>query len=658
MVGTKHIKITVIKAAVAAFIFCMAACNSYAQLGSYKASDKATDCYKKAFGYALAKDYKKALIYCEKAKKEDPKYPEPYVLTADIYRISNQEDLQKKEYLDLMKMDSQNTSATLNLASMSFNKGEYFEATKLYKNLLCFPTTTVKQKTFVEDRIEKLKFPIYLMNHPVPFTPINMGDAVNTKYNEFPPSFTVDEETMYFTRWKPLTENQKEKEKLKMNTGQFNEDILFSIKKDGKWQPAMDVPKVNTEMNEGALSVSPDGSFLIFTACNREDGFGSCDLYISVNHDGKWDSPQNMGAPINTNNFESQPRISYDGKTIYFVSNRPGGKGGMDLWSTTRDEDWNFSQPVNLGGKINTAGNEQSPYIHTDNQTLYFSSNGLPGMGAADIFIARKNADGNWDSAVNIGYPINTYTEETGLVVDRKGEFAYYTSGSGPNHIGGNDLYYFTLPKTARPSPVTYLKGKVFDAETKKNLAAVLEIADLSTGKTLIKYTTGNSGSFLIALPEGKDYLLNVKAKGYLFYSDNIPLKNYVQIEPYIHDVPLQPLKAGVKITLKNIFFKTDSYELENASALELNRMIDFLKTNPQIKIEISGHTDNTGQQDHNKTLSENRAKSVYDYLLNTGKIPTTRMKFTGYGDAQPIAENTTEKGKAENRRTELKIIE
>jgi outer membrane protein OmpA-like peptidoglycan-associated protein len=432
---------------------------------------------------------------------------------------------------------------------------------------------------------------------------------------------------------------------------------MSSRKLGANWEAAKEIPgEINTDDNEGAMTISPDGSYMVFTGCERRDGLGSCDLYISFFMNGQWTKPVNMHDPINTRFKETQPSISYDGRTLYFASNRPGTLGGLDLWMSTRDDNWNFGKPVNLGSVVNTKDDDQSPFIHTDNQTLYFCSRGHLGMGRNDIFVARKNAKGEWDSAVNIGYPINTVEDEPGLIVDRQGEYAYISS-SNKNSVGGLDIFYFKLPKEAKPQPVTYLKGKVFDVYTKNTLASTFELVDLETGTTVNKSTTGKDGQFLVTLPGGKNYMLNVSSKGYLFYSQNLSLKNYTKTEPYVQDIGLNPIKAGEKITLNNIFFKTNSFELESQSKSELNKLVSFLKENNTVRIEISGHTDNQGTPEKNKTLSQNRAKAVNDYLVKEG-ILAARLIWKGYGETQPVAKNDTETGRAQNRRTEIKVIE
>jgi len=277
-------------------------------------------------------------------------------------------------------------------------------------------------------------------------------------------------------------------------------------------------------------------------------------------------------------------------------------------------------------------------------------------MGDFDLFVSRLDSNGNWSKPKNLGYPINTYRDEVGLIVNARGDIAYYASDIHPST--GKDIYCFTLYEDARPHEVSYMKGRVFDENTRDRLKARFELYDLNDG-TLISQSFSDpvTGEFLLCIPTNKNYMLNVEHKGYLFYSDNFELEGIYHLEkPFLKDVPLKRVKTGEKTVLKNIFFETDSYLLKPESVFELDKLIRFLKTNSDLSIEISGHTDNIGTREYNQTLSENRAKSVVEYLISKG-ISADRLVYKGYGFDQPIDENDTEAGRANNRRTELKII-
>ena len=358
---------------------------------------------------------------------------------------------------------------------------------------------------------------------------------------------------------------------------------------------------------------------MVFTGCNRKDGLGRCDLYLSRREGDRWTIPVNMDAPVNTKFTETQPALSADGKTLYFASDRPGGRGAVDLWVSHMEDNGKWTNPVNLGDTVNSRGNEMSPFIHPDGHTLYLASDGHYGLGGYDLFICRKDSNGRWSKPDNLGYPINTNRDEFGLIVNPSGNRAYFASDIGNN--SGRDIYYFDLPETVRPDQVSFMKGVVFDKETQRRLRADFELIDLST-RSLANQSQSDSitGEFIVCIPVDRNYLLNVSKKGYLFYSENFSIRGiFLSDKPFLKDIPLNPVRVGEVVVLKNIFYETDSYALKDESVVELNRLVRFLSENPRIKIEISGHTDNVGTPDYNLRLSDNRSKAVADYLIRAG---------------------------------------
>ncbi len=427
------------------------------------------------------------------------------------------------------------------------------------------------------------------------------------------------------------------------------------LKSDGKWQTATPLTQINSEFNEGALSLSQDGKVLFFTGCNRPDGLGRCDIYVTQKRGDTWSSPYDISPPVNTPGWESQPSISADGRTLYFVSNRKGGYGGYDIWKSKLTEK-GWSEPENLGPNINTSFDEQSPFIHPDDSTLYFCSNGWPGLGGKDLFVSRLGTDGKWQKPVNLGYPINSSGDENGLTLTAGGNHAFFSSNNLNGH-GGFDIYTFELPATLRPHKVTYVKGIVMDAKTKQPLESAVEIVDLEKNTPVYQdYSSADKGDFLATITTGKNYGLNISKEGYLFYSANFSLFGQEDRKPYNLTVLLQPIEVGNKVVLNNIFFDTNKFDIKDESKPELLKIIDFLSVNPRIHIEISGHTDNVGGPQMNQTLSENRAKAVYQYLVSGG-VNAGRLTYKGYGETQPIEPNDNDDNRSKNRRTEFKII-
>ena len=358
---------------------------------------------------------------------------------------------------------------------------------------------------------------------------------------------------------------------------------------------------------------------------------------------------------INTDFWESSPSLSPDKRDLYFASSQAGGFGGRDIWVTHRLPTGKWSRPENLGEAVNTSGDESCPFMHADNETLYFNSNGHPGYGMTDLFFSKKVNDSSWTVAENLGYPVNTIDDQGSLIVAADGKTAYYAS-DGADTKGGLDIYSFQLREDIRPLKTLWVKGKVFDKKTLAGLPSAVELTNIKTGNLISKIQTDEDGNYLATLPVGKDYAFNVNRKGYLFYSDNFSLSTNPVDSVYNKDIPLQPLETGAAIVLKNIFFDTKKIELKPESIAELDKIVQLLNDNPKLKIQISGHTDNVGLAKDNLLLSNKRAKAVTTYLLQKG-ILITRLMAKGFGSAKPIADNKTENGKALNRRTELSVI-
>ncbi len=599
--------------------------------------------------------YGKSLIFLDDAVALDSTFLEVYLLKSDIYQELDSVSLQIKSLESALRIDnSKYPKLYYTLGNAYYRSGFYQKAVDSYQKYL---DNAGKKGTFIikaKQNIEKCAGAVKLLNHPVPFKSVNIGPNINSLEDEYWPSITVDGKTIIFTRLigSGIPVGQRK--------AMAQEDFYTSQLVDNQWQPSEPLSSINTAYNEGAQSVSADGNLLFFTACTRNDGIGSCDIYFSRNKGGEWSEPQNVGEPVNSPAWESQPSISANGESLYFVSSRKGGKGGMDIWKCnllgfSAEEKPVWGNAINLGDSINTPGNENSPFIHSDDKTLYFASDYWPGMGGYDIFYCRKKNDSEWSKAQNIGYPINSYKDEQGLVVDASGKNAYYSSDRPGSK--GMDIYSFQLHKDARPTAVSYIKGRVMDGDSGQPLCANVELIDLDNSKSIIKgESCWEKGEFLMCLPLGKEYAFTVSKEGYLFYSENFQLKEKMEfIDPYILEIKLKKIQIGGSVVLRNVFFNTGSYQLLPESKVELKRLIDFLITNKTLYIELAGHTDNVGSEDLNRNLSEARAKEVYIYLVDKG-IEEERMIFKGYGYSQPISSNETPEGRALNRRTEFVI--
>ena len=600
--------------------------------------------------------YGKSLDLLNQAIVLDPGFLDAYLMKSDIYQeLDSVPQLIKSLEMAIHLGPEKYPKSYFILGNAYYKSGFYQKASECYQNYLQKVDEKAPFVVRARQNIIKCSGAVNLLKHPVPYNAVNLGENINSIDDEYWPSITVDGKTIIFTRLIGSNTPAVERKEL------VQEDFYTSNLANKIWQPCEPISTINTEYNEGAQTISSDGKLLFFTACTRSDGWGSCDIYFSRNKAGKWSVPKNAGEPINSLVWESQPSISANGEILFFVSNRKGGKGGMDIWKCKLKgfSEWGnpiWGYPVNLGDSINTPGNEMSPFIHSDGKTLYFASDYWPGMGGYDIFYCRQRNDTVWSYPQNIGYPINSHKDEQGLVVDASGLNAYYSSDRPGSR--GMDIYSFELFKAARPTPVSYIKGKVVDEDSGMPVCAKVELTDLDNSSSVIKgESCWEKGEFLMCLPLGKEYAFNVSTEGYLFYSDNFKLKEVTDIiDPYILEIKMKKIKIGGSVVLRNIFFDTGSFELLSASKVELQKLIDFLNLNKSLIIEIGGHTDNVGTAEFNQKLSEARAKEVYKYLLNHD-IDQSRMKYSGYGLDQPISSNESSEGRALNRRTEFRII-
>jgi outer membrane protein OmpA-like peptidoglycan-associated protein/tetratricopeptide (TPR) repeat protein len=637
------------------FIFVLICNLSFSQTNT-TVNKKAVKLFEQAQESYDAKLFSKSLNVLNELVALDPGFQDAYLMMSDIYQELDSMAPQIKAIEAAIKINPENhLKIYFVLGNAYYRSGNYQKANDSYKAYLQRADANEAFVIRAQKSLEKCQGAVNLLKSPVPFNSVNMGENINSVDDEYWPSITVDGKTLIFTRL------VGSKTSIGGQPTIAQEDFYTANFVGNEWQPCVPLSTINTIYNEGAQSISTDGKLLFFTACTRSDGRGSCDIYFSRNKGGVWSLAQNAGSPVNSPSWESQPSISANGELLYFVSNRKGGKGGMDIWKCNLKgfSEWGspvWGYPVNLGDSVNTPGNEMSPFIHSDGKTLYFASDYWPGLGGYDIFYCRQKNDSVWTKSQNIGYPINSYKDEQGLVVDASGKNAYYSSDRPGSQ--GMDIYSFELHQAAQPNPVSYIKGKVVDSETGAPICAKVELIDLDNSSKVIKgESCWEKGEFLMCLPLGNEYAFNISTEGYLFYSQNFEMKEKTEIiDPYILEIKLKKIKIGGSVILRNVFFDTGSYELLPESRVELQKLTEFLNLNPTLVIEISGHTDNIGSQEMNQALSESRAKEVYNYLVFKG-ISKNRMTFSGFGFSVPISSNETPEGRSLNRRTEFKII-
>jgi outer membrane protein OmpA-like peptidoglycan-associated protein len=530
-------------------ILCLLPSISFAQTKDYKNYDKAVK-------YNNEGNTEKAIKFANKALEKNAYWSQPNLLLASIYANNSQIELAVDYLLKVYdETNPEDVKGIEQVAELYYSNGFYNEALFYCEKIIAQDTKQYKFTTKIDRYIENCKFAIKAIKSPIDVNAKNMGDLVNSSMTEYVNTITVDGKKLLFTR------------KIEANQKRDQEDLfVFDIVNNS----ASPLP-FNTSQNEGAITVSADGTMYVYAACDRVNSIGGCDLYIrQYSKENGWSKEYNLGENVNSNKWESQACFSPDGGYLYFISNRPGGFGKEDIWRSEITKE-GFMPAKNLGSSINTNQIEMSPFLHPDNLTLYFASEGHIGMGDDDLFVSRRaNSQQQWDIPKNMCYPINTHNSENSLIVASNGKTAYYTSDfSG---FGKEDIFQFDLPEHLQAEPLEELELEIITQQ------------------------------------------------------------------------------VGEEVILKNVSFESNSYALEETSFVELDKLIAYLKKNPNLQIEIQGHTDDVGNEIENQRLSEQRANVVFEYL--SPKVNNT-LRHKGFGESQPLGDN-----RKINRRTSFVIIQ
>ncbi len=553
---------------------------------------------------------------------------------------------------------------------------EALENYEKYRRKLLFSDN--EEMARVSARIKECKTGSELMKNPARAFITNIKE-INSPYMEHSPVISADESVMLFTSTREGSVGGKQNS----YDLQFDEDIYISYKIQGRWTRPVNLGEpINTRSEDATVGLSADGQSLLIYNGQRNNG----DLQISRLEGDKWSWPEWLPGEINSKFKESSASFANNDRVLYFVSERPNGIGGKDIWMSTRDLSGKWSKPVNLGPTINTPDDEESVFMHPDGRTLYFSSKGHNTMGGFDIFRSVLQDDGRWSTPENLGYPINTADDDLAFVISASGRNGYLAS-SRPGGLGRHDIYMVTFLGPEKPMVLsnedkllaslqqtiaenvmeksvelktirlTVFKGTILDAITNNPIEAEIEVVDNDKGEIVFSNrSNAKTGKFLVTLPSGKNYGLAVKAEGYLFHSENFnipPATTYQEVEK---EIRLNNIKKDVVIVLRNVFFDQGKATLRVESYPELNRLAKVMKDVPTLKIEISGHTDNRGGAAFNQKLSQDRAKAVVDYLI-AQEISPDRLTYMGYGFSKPVADNKTEEGRQLNRRVEFKVL-
>ncbi len=623
----------------------MATASSAQTYNPDNVNKKAQDVYVKALMQLNDGEAKDAIPLLTKAIELDKNYEDAYLSLGGVYGEIKNYQKSVEYYENARNIDADyfkffNLSYSINLAGL----GRFNDALKAVNEFLSMPKLNEKSIKSANYRKQCYEFAVnYAATHPQTnyvFTPVNLGDNINSVKAEYYPSFTIDDSTFVFTR---------------RGEG-IREDFMQStLHANGYSKAEVIKGDINNQPSKGAINISQDGEWLIFAGNFPGQGNGDFDLYISYNTPTGWSEPFNLGNHMNTEFWESSPSLSPDKNALYFSSNRPGGYGGRDLYVSYREANRKWSPAENMGATINSVGDELAPFIHADNQTLFYTSNGLPGYGGTDIYVLHKGPNNQWSKPENLGFPVNTIEDEGSLFVASDGVTAYFASDRADTR-GALDLYKFELKPEMRPAKTLYVKGYVTDAVTKKGIPSSVELSDDSTRQIVTNLQTDETGFYFITLPIGKNYTFTVNRKGYLFYSDVFELKEKPADSTYEKNIALQSIAVNASVTFKNVQFELNSYTLQPVSMIELDKLVQLMTDNPTIQVQLSGHTDNTGNAADNLKLSENRAKAAADYLISKG-TDAKRLTWKGYGETKPVADNSGEEGRAKNRRTEFTII-
>lgn len=613
-----------------------------------QSNNKSESLLETAKSQAASKNYSQAIKTCNQILVTEPGFKDAHLLLADIYNAMDSTNL---EIIHLNKAGEigREWDVVFRLGEAHFKNKNYSEALRYYNIYSDYQYVNEKRQFLLACKMASCKFSIFSMGNEDVKSVSNRGSETNLPGAEYWPTPSADGKNLVFSQIKKEINKPA--------------DGMYTVAQDSEmWNISKLVSDSVTFDNEGTQRLSSGEKILFFTACNRSDGAGDCDIYLVKFKNGIWGTPVNAGLAINSAKWDGQPTFFAKSKTLYFSSERNGGKGKKDIWKAeltgfSDDGTAKWKEPVNLGNLINTPGNEISPLIYENKQVLYFASDGHPGMGGMDLYSAEIANSGQIVNLRNLGYPVNTNADDDAMSLNHISDTTYFASSR--QTAKGNEIYAFNLDRGIPASNVAYVKTSVKDMKTRKPLAVnvKLESQPFKSGRPVEQETDAN-GESMFLLQLNRNYAFSVSEPGYLFFSRimNQATANSV-MEPYALDILLQPIEIGAEVQLYNIYFDTDSFRILPQSGSELQNLVTFLKNNADLKVEIQGHTDSSGNAEKNKQLSERRAKSVVDYLTQNG-IKISRLKFIGYGDKNPIATNETAEGRMLNRRTTIKILE
>ena len=617
-------------------ILCCILCSTNIVLGQTK---QAAETYEAGLSALNNNDAQKAIQLFKLAASKDSQYVDPVVALFQVFNEQKNFQTAIDYFNEIKKRDSTASVPFLVKQGVALaSLGRYNAAYKLLTPYISENSLPNYLKEKAKEFYAICKFAIS-QNIAPEISIQNMGDSINSPASEYFPTVSIQDSLFLFMR--RLNLSREDFYTSSMGVHGFSAAIPLS-------------DTLNFAAKKGSMSLSADLQTLYYAADYAEQGYGRYDIYKVQRNPWGWSKPKNLGQQINSDFWDSAPSIAPDGNSIYFASNRPDGYGGIDIYVAYKNEKGYWEEAINLGPTINTKGDDQTPFIHADNQSLYFSSNGRLGFGGSDIYVSRKKIDGSWTTPVNLGYPINTYDNEGSIALASNGATAYIASDRSDSR-GELDIYKITLAENTRAYKTWYIKGQITDATTKKTIPAELQIVDPASGYPMMEMQIDSMGQFLLSLPYFDSLGLKINSPGHDYLSSILPIDSVKAMGGKTFNFSLTPIEKIFTKTFNQVYFETNAAILQNISSVELDALVGYLKNTLNAHILIEGHTDNTGTTAQNNLLSLQRANAIGDYLVQKG-IAANRIQRKGLGSSMPIADNNTAAGRAKNRRTSFTI--
>lgn len=620
---------------------------------TYSIIDKrAIKLYQEGEELTNARRYQDAIEKFQASIQREDSFLEAYVKMSQLYMtIGELEEADKVAREGEKRLSGSNVLPT-NITDFAWlftnlylKQGEFQKAYNRFTQADPLFDESFKKSTYYLDMKIQMDFLESQLGTPLSIEKEKLPEPLNTFQLQYFPVLTADGEQILFTK--------------RDGTGNYDKEDIYTsfVSGEGTWtQPKSIAQAINSPYNEGTCSITADGNILIYTSCDAPDSEGSCDLYITYKVKEVWQRPKNMGKNVNSRSWDSQPSLSADGRILFFSSNRKGGFGGNDIWFSVRQSDGSWGEAKNLGQVVNTSKDEISPFMFFNNEILFFASNGHQGFGGMDIFLSRVKLN-DFGEPENLGLPINDHLDQVALFITAQKDYAYFTElKEGVGKMDRSLIYRFTFPEEIYLGEnLIVTEGKVFNSKTGEPIDATLSLVSLTNDSTLYEFKAdGKTGKFTMLYPDKPVSGLYVEKKGYLPKIYNVERDKLQNVKDL--KVELVPVNSGEEFVFENVFFDFDKYELKEASISSLKRLLKFLKENPNVNIEINGHTDNLGSKEYNKKLSLERAKSVQDYLVKNGMHPG-RVLVVGRGDLEPMVPNNSIKNQALNRRITIKVL-